>query len=112
MRDDHERLQDILEAIENIERYVDKGKANFEQNELVQVWIIHNIQIIGEAAGKIGDSLQEANPQVPWHQITAMRNILVHEYFGADLDEIWIAAERDLPVLKHQILNILNPPEQ
>jgi len=111
MRDDREWLQDILEAIENIERYGAKGKTTFEMDELVQTWIIHHLQIIGEAGNKISDSLRQNYSQVPWAQIIAMRNILVHEYFGLDLEEIWSAVQRDLPALKIQIENLLDTLE-
>ena len=50
MRDDRERLQDILEAIERVEKYTARGREVFERDELVRTWIVHYIQIIGEAA--------------------------------------------------------------
>ena len=49
MRDDRERFLDILEAIENIEKYALRGKTAFESDELIQTWIVHHLQIIGEA---------------------------------------------------------------
>ena len=51
MRDDHTRLQDILEAVERIEKYAPRGRAAFEHDELVQTWIIHHLLVLGEAAG-------------------------------------------------------------
>ena len=56
MRDDSERLKDILEAIENIEKYASRGKELFEQDELIQVWIIHHLQIIGEASAAMSQN--------------------------------------------------------
>lgn len=53
MRDDRDRLQDILDAIKNIERYAKRGRRLFEEDELVHTWMIHHIQIIGEAASKL-----------------------------------------------------------
>ena len=53
MRDEEERLQDILEAISQIEKYAVRGQEEFQQNELVQVWIIHHLQIIGEASSNL-----------------------------------------------------------
>lgn len=107
MTDDTERLLDILEAIERIEKYAVHGHDRFEQDELVQTWIVHYVQIIGEASAQLSDELHSANPQVPWRQIIAMRNILVHVYSGVDLDEIWLVVERDIPVLKAQVQAIL-----
>ncbi|RME90733.1 MAG: DUF86 domain-containing protein, partial [Verrucomicrobia bacterium] len=100
MRDPKERLRDILEAIARIERYASRGREAFERDELIQVWIFHHIQIIGEAAANLGRDFHEAHPEVPWPQIVAMRNVLVHEYFGVDLREVWKTVERDLPALK------------
>jgi len=76
------------------------------EDELIQVWIIHHIQIVGEAAGKISASIQERNPDIPWHDIGAMRNILVHHYFGIDLQEVWNTVTIDLPVLKSHVRGI------
>ena len=108
MRDDQERLIDILEAIEQIECYTNQGKETFEHDELIQIWIIHHIQIIGEASAKISNILRMAHKEVPWQKIIAMRNILVHAYFSVDLDEVWNSVERDLPELKSRVKMILN----
>jgi len=107
VRDDRERLQDVLDAIARINKYADRGRTSFDQDELIQTWIIHHIQIIGEASSKLSDELKAAYPDVPWAQIIAMRNILVHDYFGLDLEEVWSVVERDLPDLKRKIEAIL-----
>jgi uncharacterized protein with HEPN domain len=107
MRDDRERIQDILDAIENIEKYSSQGREEFDRNELIQVWILHHIQIIGEAASSISDEMKKKYPEIPWLQIVAMRNILVHEYFRTGIDEVWVAVEKELPDLKAKIEKIL-----
>ena len=107
MRDDTERLLDILEAIERIEKYAVYGYERFERDELVQTWIIHYVQIVGEATAQLSDELCSANPQVPWRQIVAMRNILVHVYSGVDPNEVWVVVERDIPILRVQVQAIL-----
>lgn len=108
MRDDRAYLEDILEAIERIERYADRGRAAFVADELVQTWVVHHLQIIGEAVGKLSDETKEANPDVPWSPIKAMRNVLVHFYFGVDLDRVWQTVVGDLPELKQNIRKILD----
>jgi uncharacterized protein with HEPN domain len=108
MRSDRERLVDILEAIEKIERHTTGGKEAFDSDELLQVWIIHHLQTVGEAASKLDREFQDGCPEIPWAQIVAMRNILIHDYFAVDLDEVWIAAERDIPRLKKAIVAILD----
>lgn len=108
MRDDRERLLDIQEAIARIERYAARGRAVFEQDELIQTWIIHHLQIIGEAVRSFSAAYQQQHPEVPWSQITGMRNILVHHYFGIDVAVVWAVVERDLPSLKQQVAAMLD----
>jgi uncharacterized protein with HEPN domain len=103
LRRDRQRLEDILEAIERIEKYASGGRATFDRDELVQTWVLHHLQIIGEAVRGLSDEIRSAHSDIPWAQIAAMRNILVHDYFGIDLDEVWAAVVRDLPQLKAKI---------
>jgi uncharacterized protein with HEPN domain len=107
MRDDRERLEDILDAIARIEKYAVRGRQVFESDELIQTWVVQHLQIIGEAASRISDEMQSARPEIAWANIVAMRNIIVHEYFGIDHDEVWSTVEFDLPVLKQQVKAIL-----
>ena len=107
MRDDRARLLDILEALDKIEKYASKGERAFYEEELIQVWIIYYIQVIGEAANQLSSSFKRIRDEVPWKSVTAMRNVLVHQYFGIDLNEIWDTVSTDLPVLKAKILEIL-----
>lgn len=106
-RSDTERLNDIIDAIAKIERYAIQGRQVFEQEELVQVWIVHHLQIICEAISSMSKGLQSSYPEIPWSEIIAMRNILVHEYFGIDVEEVWSTVERDLPQLKCHSQKIL-----
>jgi len=107
MRDDRVRLLDIQEAIERIEKYARQGQEAFEHEELIQTWIVHHLQIIGEAARALSSNLRDQHPEIPWSKIIGMRNILVHDYFGIDVDVVWAVVERDLPDLKLQIETIL-----
>jgi uncharacterized protein with HEPN domain len=107
MTRDRDRIEDILDAIERIERYVDKGRQVFDDDELVQTWIIHHIQIIGEAVRRLSEPLKSHCDDIPWSAIIGMRNILVHDYFGIDLEEVWSTVEKDLPELKAKLTPIL-----
>jgi uncharacterized protein with HEPN domain len=107
MRDDRERLLDILEAIQLVEQYSIRGRVVFDQEPLIQVWIVHYLQIVGEAVRHLSGEFVNAHPEISWAQIIAMRNILVHDYFGIDLEEVWSAVEQDIPDLKRQVQNIL-----
>ena len=106
MRSDFERLQDILQAIEEIEQYTIRGKVSFEQSKLVQSGVLYQLIIIGEAAGKLSSSLQAQCKDVPWKKIIGMRNILTHEYFSVDLEVVWSVVEQYLLELKNQIISI------
>ena len=112
MRDPKERLLDMLDAIERIEKYVSKGRAAFEQDELIQTWVVHHLQIMGEAAAKVGREFHEQHPSILWPQVIAMRNVLVHDYFGVDLEEIWRVVERDLPELKNKLKKLVGELEK
>ncbi len=107
MRDDSERLPDILEPIHQVERYLEKGRPEFDANELVQVWLLHHLQVIGEASRGLSRGLRSAHPEVPWPDIIGFRHLAVHEYFGIDLQEVWDTAVNDLPPLKKQVEEIL-----
>ena len=107
MRDPRERLRDILEAIERIERYASRGREVFEGEELVQTWILRHLQIIGEAARAMPDELRSIAPEIPWSQVVGMRHVLVHDYFGIDVELVWNAVERDVPALKGAVQRIL-----
>ena len=107
MRRDDERLQDILEAIIAIERYTIQGRQAFDAQELIQVWMVHHFQIIGEAANSLSPERLSRYPRVPWRQIIGLRNMLVHEYFRIDRQAIWDITESDLPPLKSTVEQML-----
>jgi len=107
VRDSRERLRDMQEAIERIERYVDQGRATFDQDELIQVWVVHHLQIIGEAVVALPTELRDAAPTIPWRKIIGMRNILVHHYFAIDRQVVWDVVAYELPALKAAVLALL-----
>ncbi len=108
MRDDRSRLTDISEALEKIEKYTGRGKDLFFSDELVQVWVIHHLQMIGEAANGISPVTRERYPALPSGKIIGLRNILVHHYFAIDAKEIWAVVERDIPPLREAVDRILD----
>lgn len=107
MRREKERLLDILEAIERIEKYAEEGKDAFEADELIQTWIVHHITIIGEACRSLPNEFQARYANIPWADIIGMRNILIHHYFGIDADAVWAVVEHDIPELKLNIEAII-----
>lgn len=93
MRDTTERLRDIQEAITRIFKYTKAGRKAFDEDELIQTWVIHHLEIIGEAARAIPQEFRAHHPGIPWGQISGMRNILIHMYFGIDRDIVWVVVE-------------------
>jgi uncharacterized protein with HEPN domain len=82
VRDPRERLRDIIEAIDAIGRYTHEGRRRFDDDELVRSWVLQHLQIIGEAAARLPDEVRGRAPEIPWVQVIATRNVLVHGYFG------------------------------
>ena len=82
-------------------------KDEFIRSDLLQVWVLYHLQVIGEAANGISPEFQKQHLEIPWKDIIAMRHLLVHQYFGIDLDEIWNTAKQDLPKLQQEISRIL-----
>jgi uncharacterized protein with HEPN domain len=106
VRRDDERLADILEAAEKIAVRAAKGRAAFDADEDTQIVLVHLIQVIGEAAAGLSDEFIARHPEVPWRQIIATRNRVVHGYFEVDLDILWDVAVIDVPQLASQVLAI------
>jgi uncharacterized protein with HEPN domain len=111
MRDPRERLRDMFEAIEHIERYASQGRDTFERDELIQNWIVRHLQIIGQAARATPQEVRERATNVPWSKIIGMRHILVHDYFQIDTDIVWDVVEQDLAGLKQALRGLLDELE-
>ena len=108
MRDINERFYDMLEAIQRIEKYTGRGRLAFASDELIQTYVVHNLQILGEAASKTPHEIHDLYPCLPWPKMIGMRNVLVHNYFNIDLEIVWAVVEQELPALKTALSNILN----
>ena len=111
-RDDTVYLQHILDANDRIESYL-RGVTEeaFQANHLVQDGVIRQLGIIGEAIRQVSKSLRERYPMIAWQDIAGMRNKLIHDYLGVDLEIVWQTATEDLPELKQQIQAILQEME-
>jgi uncharacterized protein with HEPN domain len=107
MRNDIERLKDIQIAIANIEKYAQRGKEEFFENELIQSWILLQLQTIGEAARAMNEATRQNYSYIEWRDIIDFRNLLIHEYFRVDLQIVWAIVEQQIPILKSQIETIL-----
>lgn len=105
-------LKHIRDAVAKIEAYTKGGRAAFLKSTMVQDSVVRNLEIIGEAVRNLPAEVKKRHPEVPWRSITALRNILIHEYFGVDLKIVWGVVSKRLPLLKRHILAILSKDKQ
>jgi len=106
-------LEHIAEAIERATAYLSplRQLEDLQVNQLVQDAVVRNIEIIGEAAGniqKMDPDFIAAHPELPWRQMRAMRNLVIHEYFFVDVNIVWTTVKNHLPQLKVQIDDLLS----
>jgi uncharacterized protein with HEPN domain len=106
VRRDDEQLADIVEAAQKIAVRTARGRAAFDADEDTQIVLLHLIRVIGEVAAGLSDGFIAQHPEVPWRQIIATRNRVVHGYFEVDLDILWDAAIINVPDLASQVQRI------
>ena len=115
IKSDEPYIRHILDAINLIDSYVkDLKKEDFlsGNNKMVQDAVIRELEIIGEAIKLLSENIKKENSFLPWRDIGDMRNKLIHEYFGVDLNVVWRVIEKDLTVLKNamnELLESLDP---
>lgn len=103
---------DILEAIENIERYtLEMGYEDFQADKKTIDAVVRNLEIIGEAVKNITEKNKKAYPEVDWKGIAGMRDKLTHGYFGVDTKVVWETTQQRIPELKTQVQRILKKLE-
>jgi len=107
VKDDVVYLRHIVEAIDRIRSYTSAGHVAFGQDLKTQDAVIRNLQIIGEASKKISAKMREAHRDVPWKNMTGLRDRVVHDYFGVSLDIVWDVVENHLPALREKVAGLL-----
>lgn len=109
MKDDAVYVEHMLDAVETIETYTEDQTADtFRGNPLVQDAVIRQLEILGEAAKRLSSATRDQFDDVPWRDITGMRDKLIHGYFGVDVDVVWKTVREDVPELKHQLEQIVS----
>lgn len=105
-------LQDIKEAIEGILSYTQHISLDeFKNDRMRYSAVIREFEVIGEAVGKLDNSIKQQHSHIAWQDIKDFRNLLIHEYFGVDLDIVWTVIQEDLPQLLETVTLLLNTSE-
>ena len=94
-------VDDMLDAAGKIQAFLlHDNFESFSKDEKTQFAVIRALEIIGEASNKIPASIKKKHPDIPWRAISGMRNKLIHDYFGVDIDVVWKTAMEDIPSIK------------
>lgn len=111
-REVRDYLNDILESLADIRNFV-AGMSfdQFTDDRRTVNAVVRSLEIIGEATKKIPSDIRALNPELPWSEIAAMRDKLIHEYFGVDLEIVWETVQSDLAPLESVILKVLEEIE-
>ncbi len=108
MKDDRVYLRHILDCIRRIEENVVGGRQRFKESHTLQDAVLRNLQTMAESTQRLSDASKATQPHIPWAEIAAFRNILVHDYLGIDLDGVWDIVQRDVPALKRAVTTMLD----
>lgn len=107
-RDSRAYLDDILDAIGAIRQYtVDLTRKDFGQDRKTVDAVLRNLEVIGEAVKQLPAEVRSTNPDVEWQKIAGLRDILIHAYFGVDLDIVWDVVSNKLPAVEARVRTIL-----
>jgi uncharacterized protein with HEPN domain len=105
-------IQDILEALGEVEDFTAGMQfEDFVEDKKTINAVVRSLEVIGEAAKKMPDSMREKYPEIPWKRMTGMRDKLIHEYFGIDLEIVWEVVTNELPPIKPLIQKVLEEEE-
>ena len=100
MKDDRVYLRHILRCILRIEEYVAGDRAALSASHLVQDAVLRNLQTMAESTQRLSPTTKKRRPDVDWAALAGLRNVLVHDYLGVDLDQVQRAIVQDMPRLK------------
>lgn len=109
MRNDRLRVAYAIEQAQLICRFASRGREEFFGDLLVQSAILHRLALLGEACRGISPAFRDAHPDIPWRQIAALRNVVIQEYFGVDLELVWSIASNHAAALATQLEAVASP---
>lgn len=100
-------LQHVLDAIRKIERYAAVGYDEFMAASHWQDAVIRQLEIIGEAVKRLSSEVVDRRPDIPWRRIAGMRDVLIHDYMGVDLEAVWQVTQHNIPELRQAVEQLL-----
>ncbi len=101
-------LKHIRDAIQKIERYTAGGHKEFLQSTMAQDAVVRNLEVVGEAVRSLPLEFRRRHTEIPWRSMAALRNVLIHEYFGVDLEIVWRISKKRVPILKRYVEHLLS----
>jgi uncharacterized protein with HEPN domain len=97
----------LEECICRIEAYTSDGRDALMASTLKQDAVLRNLEIMGEATKRLSPQLRESCQNIPWRQVAGFRDVIIHNYMGVDLDEVWNIIELELPTIKRELMAIV-----
>jgi uncharacterized protein with HEPN domain len=110
LKSDRTYLLHIRDAIERIEGYASHGHEAFLEESHWQDGIVRQLEIVGEATKHLSGEFRKMHPQVPWQRMAGLRDVLIHDYMGVDLEAVWDIVRNRIPELKSQVAAALGEP--
>lgn len=108
MKDDRLYLLHVQDCIDHVVEFTAEGRQAFMADRKTRDAVLRNLHTLSESIQRISRDLKIKYPDVRWREISAFRNVIVHDYLGVDFESVWDIVERDLPVLRAQVKTIID----
>lgn len=108
MKDDRVYLEHIRDALDDIATYTNAGREVFFADRMRQDATLRKLQVIGQAVKNLSEGVKSRQPRIPWRQIAGMRDKVIHDYFGVNLEIVWGLIDKDLPDLRTAVETLLS----
>ena len=107
MKDDRVYLQHIRDALQDIAAYCGSDHGAFLDDRMRQDATLRKLEVIGQAVKNLSEDTKSRQPEIPWKQIAGMRDKVIHDYFGVNLEIVWAVVQKELPKLRVAVERLL-----